>query len=1237
MSEPSFAGNKRYSPTRVLGAGSWGRVYQAYDAERNAFVAVKLLQRASPDSLMRFKREFRSLQDLVHPNLVTLYELMSDGDQWFFTMELVDGKNFLEHVRGAPVAGPAGGGVSSSGAPTINERAPAPQLNATTATVEQPKGGDTAALANAPPAKKRPPPSPELIARLRDALGQLADGLSALHAAGKLHRDVKPSNVLVAKDGRVVLLDFGLVHELSEVDEKLAKGLVVGTPAYMSPEQAGGMQLDEASDWYAVGVLLFEALTGQVPFEGPTTQMLKARRTQDPGPPSAYTEGVPADLDALCYALLAREPWQRPKGHELLARLQRPGPKARPPAAPHLFGRDAELDALRSAHRWVRERKAPALVSVEAPPSLGKSALVDAFLAEVKRTDPMALVLYAQCGERESVPFKAFDGAIDALVSQLGALPLAALRPLMPRDVRSLMRLFPVAKRLEPAVPPEAAQVPADPLEIRRRGFAALRQLLLVLAKQRTVVVALDDLQFSDEDSAALLAKVLDSPALPPVLVVAAFESRAREPEGAVRAFEDAAFAAAGARNVQLTRLVLAPLQQQTARALALAHGAPEAQLEAVVREAEGNPLLVARLSALAEEGKSTLAEWAAAHLAALAPPARRLLEVVAVAQRPVDRLVAWHAAKLDAEAADPSMQLLASRLLASDGARLVPYQRELGRAVRDALPEAERSRLLLALADALAAAPEGDFEAVADWAAEAGQVLRASVAAEKAAEKAEAVLAFDRAARLYERALKGRAPEDVDRLQRRRAAALAGAGRGKAAAAVYLQAAATAPREEAIPLRLRAGEQLLYSGHIDAGLAVMSEVLIALGSAVPKAGEAGTPLAPRSRVELERIEVKPKEAWEAGALLRTDAFWAAAKGFSLVDPALGASFQAAHFRHALECGDPYRIARALALEAGFHGLVGLAHRDACLAALERLSAVLRDHPSDHAEGLAALMTGCAALGSGQLREAARHFEYAVSLLEEKRPDLAWEITSSQQYLAWAWFNLGEYARVKQQVEAVREQAQARGDAYALTNFRVRVGGLVRLVEGDAHGALNEIGAALQGFSKAGYFAQHLWGYFGEIAALLYEGRHAEAVAREKAEWPKIRESGMLRIQLTRVLVGYLRGQLAVLDPTLPSHEAAKLGRLLEGEGLGWATGLARLLHGAAAARDGQTAQALEQLDEGARLLEAAGAVTHAVAARRAAGQLRGALVQSDEAEAWLRERGVREPEKFARAFFTLR
>ena len=129
-------------------------------------------------------------------------------------------------------------------------------------------------------------------ARLRDVFRQVALGLSALHAAGKVHRDVKPSNVRVTPEGRVVLLDFGLVFE---VDSRHAtEGNVVGTPAYMAPEQASLLSIGPEADWYAVGVMLYECLTGRRPFEGAATAVLMAKHYKDALPPSDFVAGVPA-------------------------------------------------------------------------------------------------------------------------------------------------------------------------------------------------------------------------------------------------------------------------------------------------------------------------------------------------------------------------------------------------------------------------------------------------------------------------------------------------------------------------------------------------------------------------------------------------------------------------------------------------------------------------------------------------------------------------------------------------------------------------------------------------------------------------------------------------------------------------------------------------------------------------------------------------------------------------------
>src|SRR6185312_17067466 len=116
-------------------------------------------------------------------------------------------------------------------------------------------------------------------AKLRGALAQLAQALAALHAADKVHRDVKPSNVMVTRQGRVVLLDFGLVTEALSEDVSTGNA-VVGTPAYMAPEQAASRELTPAADMYAVGVMLFEALTGRVPIDGAPLQVLLEKQSR---------------------------------------------------------------------------------------------------------------------------------------------------------------------------------------------------------------------------------------------------------------------------------------------------------------------------------------------------------------------------------------------------------------------------------------------------------------------------------------------------------------------------------------------------------------------------------------------------------------------------------------------------------------------------------------------------------------------------------------------------------------------------------------------------------------------------------------------------------------------------------------------------------------------------------------------------------------------------------------------
>ena len=248
----------RFELVDELGRGGMGIVYRARDRQRGGEVALKALHEVKPAELLRLKREFRVMCNVRHPNLVRLGELIERDGGWFFTMELVAGVDFLDWVGAPAPPGRAAAGDSN------------PATTAEPAAARRPRGAPTSRARWVtpvcrpvqplpPPASQRPPPVFDEL-RLRAALRGVADGLAGLHGAGLVHRDVKPSNIKIDASGRVVLLDFGVTVALDDADREIA-----GTYAYMAPEQAARSR-DSAADWYAVGVMLFRAMTGCLPF-----------------------------------------------------------------------------------------------------------------------------------------------------------------------------------------------------------------------------------------------------------------------------------------------------------------------------------------------------------------------------------------------------------------------------------------------------------------------------------------------------------------------------------------------------------------------------------------------------------------------------------------------------------------------------------------------------------------------------------------------------------------------------------------------------------------------------------------------------------------------------------------------------------------------------------------------------------------------------------------------------------
>jgi eukaryotic-like serine/threonine-protein kinase len=378
---------------------------------------------------------------------VTFGELFEDRGQWWLTMELVEGTALLDHVR------PGG---------RLDER------------------------------------------RLRAALPQLAAALQALHAHGLVHRDVKPHNVLVTAAGRVVLLDFGLVASVAQSESN-----VVGTPAYMAPEQALRQEIGPAADWYGVGALLYEALTGALPFQGAPLQVLIAKQHELPRRPRELAS-VPDDLDAICMQLLAVEPAARLSAVAALAGLDPDAavasPRTAPAASPVFVGRERELAGLAGAFADTRAG-GEAIVLVEGESGIGKSALVGQFLRDLPARAPAVLVLHGRCYERETVPYKGIDGVVDALARYLRKRSPADTAAILPRRAGLLVQAFPVLGKV-----PTLRSLPVDdvldPAELRLRACAALRELLGRLVERGPLVVWSDDLHWADTDSLELLTWV---------------------------------------------------------------------------------------------------------------------------------------------------------------------------------------------------------------------------------------------------------------------------------------------------------------------------------------------------------------------------------------------------------------------------------------------------------------------------------------------------------------------------------------------------------------------------------------------------------------------------------------------------------------------------------------------------------------------------------------------------------
>jgi serine/threonine protein kinase len=1146
--------------------------------------------------------------------LVHLYELISEGGHWFFTMELIEGVDFIEYVR--------------------------PQNQTCD------------------------------YARLREALRQLVLAVSSLHASNQIHRDLKPGNVLVTTSGRVVVLDFGLVKQLSEgVPEQTVS--MVGTPAYMSPEQAAHLPLNVASDWYSVGVMLFQALTGRLPHSSSLVHRWASGSDTKLLEPKVLDPEVPMDLNDLCLRLMDKVAANRPNGNEMLraaiAHIEEKtntGFAGIPQTGEAFCGRFEELSALQFAFDDILEGRLE-IVLIEGKSGIGKTALVRHFLENLRTSNPNVLPLAGRCYEFESVPYKGLDALIDELSQHLQRLPQSKVEALLPRDAFLLPRLFPVLGRVKAidTAPVLTTMVP-DAQELRQRTFSALRELLARLADRQPVVIWIDDLQWSDRDSSLFLAELCAPPFQPPLLLLLSYRADELSPETTLQ-YLGRTFSGSHKVLGNWRHLILTGLKQDESLMLVrnfLGPDSKEHSAKTIVEEARGHPLYLQELARFVsatneltskDSPEVDLRSFLRRRVEGLPGTVRELLELISIAVQPTPISILF-AARSDSHADDPleTLALLTrENLVRTSGGnvekRAEPFHDQVRKAVVDLIPSDILKNRHGQLAKALASRPGSEPQTLVTHYREAGDFLAAYEATLIAADTAEHQLAFDRAAMFYETAIEIAPIEDSrkESLFVKLADCLGKAGRGKDAANAYLNAAGR-PGHNSFEMRRLAAEQLMRSGYIDDSMRLFKELCTEIRVPFPHTPAQAIRgiVIGRIRTHIRMMRGLPEPILgktRPSRLIRLELMRTGAVTLNLADPVAATYFQVRHIAEALRTHEPSQLATALAIEASVRVAPGTRTPAKSLRLIAKADQIAAQLGDPNTIGTMYLVRTYVDYLLGWIPEGIQDARKTVEYLRDNCTGVSWELTAGYVLLFWFLCWAGYVDEVRDLLPQLLREGAARGDVNVEVSLRLlSYVHYYYLADDRPNDCLLESQRALEKWSGSGFHLQHYGAMFTHVESYLYMGDYSRARDYLVKAWEPMSKSFILRWQILRVMAFFLRGRVALAcwlgnrGQTDLCREVEHYAKRLKGVRSAWGDPMASVLLAGLAVGKDRRLDGARMLEESSEKFKKISLHAYSSAAAYLSGMLRGDAYGRklvDASEQFLKSQHVRYPEAFFR------